>query len=54
MHDHLGRRRDEVRPGLLSYICGRHVIFFRRRANRTEIVRILHGRQSLETAFSQG
>ena len=48
---HLGRSRDDVRPGLFSYLCGSHVIFFRRRDGVPEIVRILHGRQSLDRAF---
>lgn len=47
----LGRPRDEVRQGLVSYLCGQHAIFFRRRAGGLEIVRILHGRQSPERAF---
>ena len=51
---HLGRARNDVRQGLLSYPCGSHVIFFRRRENRPEVVRILHGRQSLEKAFQAG
>ena len=47
----LGRPRDDVRAGLLSHLCGRHVIFFRRRGQQVEILRILHGRQSADRAF---
>jgi toxin ParE1/3/4 len=40
-----GRNRLEVRDGLLSYPCNRHVIFFRPDAEgNVEILRILHGR----------
>ena len=49
----LGRSRDDLRPNLLSYACGRHVIFFRRKVGRVEVLRILHGRQSVEKAFSR-
>jgi toxin ParE1/3/4 len=37
-----GRHRDELRTGLRSLLCERHVIFFRESANRILIVRVLH------------
>jgi toxin ParE1/3/4 len=49
----LGRSRDEVRKGLYSYPCGRHVIFYRNSQGDIEIVRILHDRQSLQKAFEK-
>lgn len=40
-----GRNCDEVREGLLSYSCNRHIIFFRRDVQgNVEILRILHER----------
>lgn len=35
----------DVRPGYLKHFCGAHVIYFRDRGHRLEIIRILHGRQ---------
>jgi toxin ParE1/3/4 len=46
-----GRKRGqavEIRPGYLKYRCGSHVIFYRDRGARLEIIRILHGRQDVE------
>ncbi|WP_196053550.1 type II toxin-antitoxin system RelE/ParE family toxin [Paracoccus lichenicola] len=40
-----GRACPDIRPGLLSIPCNRHVIFFRRDpAGTVEILRILHQR----------
>ncbi|WP_207099867.1 type II toxin-antitoxin system RelE/ParE family toxin [Paracoccus shandongensis] len=41
----LGRDCGDLKPGLLSIPCNRHVIFFRRDpAGTVEILRILHQR----------
>ena len=41
----LGKDRHDLRPGLLSYPCNKHIIFFRRDGeNNVEILRILHER----------
>lgn len=41
----LGRSRDDLRPGLLSCNCGKHVVFFRRDEHgNAEILRVLHER----------
>ena len=34
----------DVRPGYLKYPAGAHIIYFRDRGDRIEIIRILHGR----------
>ena len=45
----LGSVRSDLRPGLLSCPCSRHVIFFRRDDQRNvEILRILHERMDFE------
>ena len=41
---HLGRKCDEVRPGLHRAEIARHVIFYRVFPERITISRILHGR----------
>jgi toxin ParE1/3/4 len=38
----LGRKRDEIREGLRSFIKGSHTIFYRVLKSRIRIVRILH------------
>ena len=38
----LGRRCDHVRPGLLKYAEGRHVIYYRDTGATVDIVRVLH------------
>lgn len=45
----LGRDCSDLRAGLLSITCNRHVIFFRRDAAGTvEILRILHQRMDFQ------
>ena len=41
-------RPTNIRPGYLKYPCAGHVIYFRVRDGRLEIVRILHGGQDVE------
>ncbi len=38
----LGRKRDDIKSGLLNYLCGSHVIYFRRQQQDIEILRVLH------------
>ena len=38
----LGRQCDWIRPGLYRFETGRHVVFYRRRADGVFVVRILH------------
>lgn len=45
----LGKRYENITKGLLGYITGRHIIFYREmEASKIEIVRILHGRRDLK------
>ena len=39
----LGKCRDEIKAGYLSYPEGRHVIFYRKAEGHIEILGILHG-----------
>jgi toxin ParE1/3/4 len=45
----MGRRRDELAPGLQSFPLGRYVIFYRALPAATEIVRVLHGARDVES-----
>lgn len=43
-HPDLGKSRDELFPGALSFPVGSHIIFYRKAAGIIEIARILHRR----------
>ena len=47
----LGRRRDELAPGIQSFPVGRYVIFYRVAKSAAEIVRVLHGARDIENIF---
>lgn len=51
--DAIGRKREELFPGLLSLAYKKYVIFFLRTKDRVEIVRILHGSSDLQKHFDQ-
>jgi toxin ParE1/3/4 len=40
-------RPVDVRPSYLKYLTGSHIIYFRDRGKRLEIVRILHGKMDV-------
>jgi toxin ParE1/3/4 len=42
-----GRKRDEIRNGLRSFVKGNHTIFYRILKNHIRIVRILHGSRDI-------
>jgi toxin ParE1/3/4 len=50
-HPGLGRKCDELRPGLQRFPVGTHVIFYRLRTKHIEIVRVLHGARDIEAVF---
>ncbi|MGH2532966.1 MAG: type II toxin-antitoxin system RelE/ParE family toxin [Thermomicrobiales bacterium] len=43
----IGRRRDELGPGLRSHTVGEHVIFYRVDDKAVHIRRVLHGRRDV-------
>jgi len=43
----LGRKRNEIRDGLRSYVKESHIVFYRVQKGQIRIVRILHGSQDL-------
>ena len=49
----IGRKRDELFPGMLSLAYKKYVIFFMRSEDRVEIVRILHGARDLPKVFEE-
>lgn len=48
-HPEIGRRREELAPGLRSFPVGAYVLFYRPAPYGAEIVRILDGRQDLKS-----
>jgi toxin ParE1/3/4 len=49
----LSRQRDDLLPGLRSFIVRPHVIFFRIGDGAVEVVRVLHGRRDFPTIFGR-
>jgi len=47
----LGRRREELAPGMQSFPFGRYIIFYHVIANTIEVVRVLHGARDVESLF---
>ncbi|MDX6710332.1 MAG: toxin ParE1/3/4 [Blastocatellia bacterium] len=47
-HPEMGRRREELAPGLRSIPKGSYVVFYRQAGDRIEIVRVLHGARDIE------
>ena len=47
----LGRRREELSPGLRSIRQGSYVIFYRLARDGVEIARVLHGARDIEGEF---
>jgi len=48
-----GRARNEIRAGLRSLAAAPQIVFYRLKDDRTEIVRVLDGRQDIEAIFSK-
>lgn len=49
----LGRSRDEILPGLLSFPTGRYVVFYKRTSDGITVLRVLHSARSLHQKFPQ-
>jgi toxin ParE1/3/4 len=52
-HPAMGRRRDELAPGLRSFPVGRYLVFYLPLSDGVEIVRVLHGSRDIETVFAE-
>ena len=49
----LGRRREEIAPGLRSYPVAQHIAFYVPRKNTILVLRILHPRINVDAAFEE-
>jgi toxin ParE1/3/4 len=47
----LGRRREELAPGIQSFPYGRYILFYRVVPSAIEIVRVLHSARDIENIF---
>ena len=47
----IGRRRDELQPGLRSFAAGRYLILYRPIDGGIELVRVLHGARDIPALF---
>jgi toxin ParE1/3/4 len=50
----MGRRREELLPGLQSFPVGNYVVFYRAIEDGIDVIRILHGSRDIEEIFRQG
>ena len=47
----MGKSRNELFPGALSFSVGSHIVFYRKNIKQIEISRILHRRMDYEQYF---
>jgi len=47
----LGRRREELAPGLRSFPAGSYFIFYQPIADGIEVVRVLHASRDIDSLF---
>ena len=47
----MGRRRDDLAPGLRCIAQGNYLVFYRLADNGIEVVRVLHGARDLPSQF---
>jgi toxin ParE1/3/4 len=50
-YPHLGRRRDDLRPGLRSFTVAGYVIIYRVEGEDVFILHIVHGRREFQNLF---
>jgi toxin ParE1/3/4 len=50
-HPHLGRARNDLRPGLRSFLTGNYAIFYRVDGTDVLILRVLHGSRDIEASL---
>ena len=50
-HPTSGRSRDELIPGIRSFVCDNRVIFYRPADDGIEIIRILHGAMDIKDSI---
>ena len=49
----MGRARDDLRPGLRVWPCGRHLIFYINTRDGLKTQCVLHGHRDIEAMFAE-
>ena len=49
----VGRRREDIRAGLRSFLVGRYIIFYQSRKATLEISRVLHAARNIAPLFEE-
>lgn len=47
----IGKRREELLPGLQSFPIGNYVVFYREISNGIDVIRVLHGSRDIGEIF---
>ena len=47
----MGRKREDLAPGVRSIVIGRYIVFYRLSEDRVELVRILHTSRDIRRFF---
>jgi toxin ParE1/3/4 len=51
LHPGVGRTRDEIAAGVLSFPAGRYLIFYDKDNDTINILRVIHGSRDIPIAF---
>jgi toxin ParE1/3/4 len=49
----LGRTRDDLLPGMRSFLARPHVVFYKQSAQEIHLVRVMHQRHDVDAAFAR-
>ncbi len=50
--DTIGRLRPDIEKGYMSSLYGSHIIFFKRKKDHIEVIRVLHQRMDISKRFT--
>jgi toxin ParE1/3/4 len=50
-HPHIGRQRDDLRPGLRSVLAGSYVVVYRVEGKHVRVLHVAHGRRDIKAAI---
>jgi toxin ParE1/3/4 len=50
-HPHLGRRRDDLRPGMRSVTVGSYIVIYRVEGSNVRILHVVHGRRDIKSVI---
>lgn len=53
MHPYIGRRRDDLRPGMRSFVLGKYIILYRIEGEDVLILHVVRGSRDIEMLFGR-